>query len=102
MTDAAFCRTDIDLTGLGIDRNPPFEPYFCTPEGAAWRVLSLYRCGMGFVLDLAKHVPAEDVRRFTTTSARRLWSMEILSTVRAAASFDNAAEAGDYDASINQ
>ena len=38
MTDAAFCRTDIDLTGLGVDRNPPFEPYFCTPEGAAWRV----------------------------------------------------------------
>ena len=33
--------------------------------GAEWRVLSLYRCGMGFVLDLAKHVPAEDVRRFT-------------------------------------
>ena len=31
---------------------------------ADWRALSLYACAKGLVLDLAKHVPAEDVRRF--------------------------------------
>ena len=31
---------------------------------ADWRALSVYACAKGLVLDLAKHVPAEDVRRF--------------------------------------
>ena len=31
---------------------------------ADWRALSLYACAKGLVLDLAKYVPAEDVRRF--------------------------------------
>lgn len=31
---------------------------------ADWQVLSAYVCAKGLVLDLARHVPAEDVRRF--------------------------------------
>ena len=36
---------------------------------ADWRALSVYACAKGLVLDLAKHVPAEDVRRFVETWA---------------------------------
>lgn len=36
---------------------------------ADWRALSVYACAKGLVLDLAKHVPAEDVRRFVGTWA---------------------------------
>ena len=36
LTYRQFLKTDVDLSPLGVMRvDAPFEPYFCTPKGAA-------------------------------------------------------------------